>query len=224
MGDNINLTLPETAQKIVGKDNFISLEEARSIFPNEIINTYNLDLVPFSEKLLFHCSEAEQPFILFPAFPAANNLPLTIKNLRNYIMKLKRWDLFLPFSKDLELRMPSFINKITCQPRWYLLSRKVLEINSLKKFCAENEYTYKNFRAAPAVVYIYAWLLFRLIRKETLFLEDLLHTGDKYADRIYAGMAYLNFKAGKIGIGNLVNPIENLKDIGYSPSVDPYTE
>lgn len=199
----------------------ISVEETLKVFPCKKEYLASFDLVPFSRELLYICSEKENPFILFPAFHVCASLPLTILHLHDLIT-LRKYDLFLPFPQELEIMKPAFFAKTTCEPRWYLLSKEVMGMKLLKKFCAETDYDYRNFRAAPAVVYIYAWMLFKILRKETLFLENTLYTGDKYADRMRAGTACLNFKSGKIRIDNWLSA--DLDRASTAPSVNPYTE
>lgn len=219
-----NLTTPEAALKIMGSENFISLDEALKVFPYKKDGLTGYDTVPFSKELLYHCSEEGRPFILFPAFCKLGNVSLTINCLHD-LLNYSHYDLFHPFPRDPVMQKSSFIYRATCEPRWYLISKKVMEVDEVKQFCVSNELSYKNFKAAPAVVYVYAWILFKLAKKRTLFLENLLYCQDNYSDRKNAPtMVYLSFKSGKVAAGYWFPKKGGINELGIVPSVDQYTE
>ena len=224
MEETKNLTTPEAARKIMGPENFVSLEETFKVFPYKKERQAGYELIPFSKELLYHCSEESQPFILFPAFSKLGNVDLTIHCLRD-LLTSGHYDFFQPFPRDPVVQKSSFLYKTTCEPRWHLISKKAMTVEAMKQFCATQELLYKNFRAAPAVVYIYCWILFKLARKKTLFLENLLHCQDKYSDRQNSPpQVYLNFKSGKISFGWWFQKKGESSELGIAPSVDQYTE
>src|SRR3989344_1103740 len=194
----------------------------QTIFPCKDDRLINHDVIPFSSQLLYDCSESEHPFILFPAITGSGNISLTIDNMRR-LLSSGQYDFFNPFPRDPKERAAKFLYEITCEPRWYLISKNVTTVGPMKKFCAEHDYPYGNFKAAPAIVYIYAWVLFKLLRKKTLFLENLLCCRDNYADRKNGPQVYLNFKTGKISFGYWHRPQDGGDNLGIAPSVDPLT-
>lgn len=220
-----NLTTPETAQKILG-ENFISLEETLKIFPRAPAELTGYDTIPFSRELLYYCSEPEHPFILFPAMSRCGKIPLTIFAMRQLTDGAK-YDLFAPWSREVDLYKPMFLTQETCESRWHLVSKAVLDHPKLKKFCDAHEFCYENFEAERAVVYVYAWLLWRIAKRETLFLDNPVRTLNNFATRPgYATMAYLTFKSGKVAVGQWrPNPkAPGGFEPGYAASVDPFTE
>lgn len=220
---NKDLSTVESALKIMGKENVITIDEALSVFPNKRRNLTNYDTIPYCQSLLYTLSEKENPFILFPAFPKCEGVALTITNLRD-ITNALGYDFFEPFSADVREKKPGFVSRVIPEPRWYLISKEVMTVRVMKILCGETDYTPEDFQTAPAVVYTYAWTLFKLIKKRTLYLEDHVHTGDKYADRFRAGAVYVNFKTGRIGLGNWLTERENMEHASIVPSVKPFTK
>lgn len=179
-----DLTTPESARKIMG-DNFISLEEALTIFPCRKNELVGYETIPFSSELLYFCSEPENPFILVPGIArhGSKNRPLTIVEMRNHFSK-EFPNLFAP-CQALENQISVFTNNNTGLPTWYLISKKVLDIEAIKKFFNKLEINKDEEGNSPwgverAVVYIYAWILFLMLRNEDVFAEAPIRCTDCY--------------------------------------------
>lgn len=221
--ENKNLTTPEAAKKIMG-DSMISLEEAMTVFPQtkEILNSA-YDLIPFGQELLYYCSDEARPFVLFPAFPRCGNLSLTIFKMFN-LFENGGGRFFNPWSKDIELHKPEFLTHTVCEPRWYLVSKNVMTIGEMKKFRDAHEYRNPDsFGPERSVVYIHAWLLFKILRKISILDNDLIGCLDTFHHRS-GSLAYLTFKAGRIGIGQWKPRGNPDNEPGFVPSVESYTE
>lgn len=224
MSADKNLTLPKQALTIMGRANFISVEDVLEIFPwkkKDLGDNY--DLIPYSQELLYNLSSEENPFILFPAFNKIGNVSLTINTLKDFTSAGK-YDFFQPMAREILTQRPSFVYRATCAPRWYLLSKEVMTRQVFNLFCAEADYDPDQFRPTSAVVYVYCWIIFKILRRKTLFLENRVHTIDSYSDRLHAGMAYLLFNSGKIAVADWVNPADDIRHTSIVPSVAPHTK
>lgn len=204
---------PLLAEKLL-RGNFISLAEARKIFPCNIDNPANYDEIPYSPELLYNCSEPNNTqFILFPGLVKCGNGPLAIYNL--YHLLSPRYDFFGPWDKISQFK-PKFAIA-TCLPRWYLLSKTVLSQEKLRQFCDKHEYSYRDFEIDRVIVYVYAWLLFYFARKEKIFGEDWVQCIDDF----YRGaLTKLAFQRDKIFIEDWRPAI--LPRPSIVASVEPY--
>jgi hypothetical protein len=217
MNDTQNLTAPESARTIMG-DNFISLEEALTVFPCRKQELIGYETIPFSRELLYFCSEPENPFILVPGIArhGSKNKPLTIVEMRNHFSR-ELPNLFAP-CPALEDPISVFTNNNTCFPTWYLLSKNVLEKEKIDRFFKKLEMKTDADGNAPwclerAVVYIHAWILFLMLRNEEIFAEAPIHCADYYGARSGAAVCiqFINRKiviakdAGLLGIVPSVN-------------------
>ena len=217
-------TLPKTAVAIMGSDNVIELEEVVKLFPCDRKAREKHNLIPFSPELLYNCSEPKNQCILFPGIAFSGGRSLTMHRLHSLSM-LNKWDFFLPFPREYESMKAHFLFEKTCEARWYLISKDVLNETSIRQRCSETGYVRENFRAAPAVVYALAWILFKLLRSTQLFPKRLLMTGDRVTDRVRIGHVYLGFKTGKILAREMrILPSAENTFMGYATSVDPGTE
>jgi len=217
--DAKNLTTPEVAAKILGK-NFISLDEALKIFPNKKSELTGYDLVPFSQEALYHCSEEKNPFILIPALPkCGKSLMLTVNEFHK--MVYPKYDFFASWT-DIHVHQPPFIYKSVCEPRWYLISKKAMEAGEKRRFCAEHEWSERDFEIEHAVVYVYAWILFKMVRNENIFLGGTFECLDTFS-RALSSLTVIDCQMGKIHIGHWRPSNPKLPDPLVVPSVEPYT-
>lgn len=171
-----NLVSWETAEKIMGK-NAIHLEEALSVFPcpKDLLAGY--ETIPFSDSLLYYGSEPDNEYVLVPGLFAFGNKkqhPLTIAAIRDRFL-ISKPNLFRPCQP---LEDPtSFVNNYVCLPRWYLLSKKVLDLEAINNFMKNPA----DWSVDRAVVYIYAWILFAVLRHEEIFSDALIRCSDLYS-------------------------------------------
>ncbi len=220
MQENKNLTLPGQALAIMGKDNFIGLDEALSVFPSNKADLTGLDIIPYSQELLYTCSEAETPFLLFPGLQrigSKKSFPLTISNMRRYFKDLT--DLFTPRLTFVSHAETPAFNYEICMPRWYLISKKALTEPKAAQFFVNTELG-DIWRAERAVVYVYAWILMKLARKEHIFRERQIACSDPFPGSKILQMA-LDFGTQKITVHHW-KAIPTLPLPDCAPSVNPY--
>lgn len=203
-----NLVSWKTAEIIMGK-NLIKLDEVLNVFPGRKDILAGYETIPFSDRLLYHCSEPNNEHVLVPGIMTVGNKqnPLTIVEMKNRFL-LKYPNLFT-HSEELENPVFSFTNTYTCLPKWYLLSKKVLDIETVKGFMEPERWDIER-----AVVYIYAWILFWILRREEIFSDSLLECADLYS-RLHRTKPCLAFIDQRITIAQ--HP--SSKMVGWVPSL-----
>ncbi|GEM_PF-3578313 len=218
MNNASTMTTIETARAIMGP-NLIDIKEASIFFPLRPDNLCRYDKILFSEALLYHCSEESNPYILVPGIHYNRSVtrPLTIWEMKNSFA-----DLFAP-CEPLDNPTISFVNDSTPLPRWYLLPKRAVDLETIDRLFETMEIAQCHGKKDPdskpweiedAVVYIYAWILFFLIRKERIFPEVPINTENIYSSK-HRTKVCLRFKNGKIIIGP--KPINGV--IGIVPSI-----
>lgn len=166
-----NITTLESAKAIMG-ENMIHLKEVWSVFPRPEEEIVGYEIIPYSREFLYNCTEPDE-YVLVPGLPSygKDSKSLTIREMRR-IAGTKLPNLFAP-APELETPTNSTMDTLTCLPQWYLLSKKVMDEGTIHKFCEHLEIHIKNSWAIErSVVYVYAWLLFRLLRNEEIFQKD----------------------------------------------------
>lgn len=216
-----NITSSEVARKIMG-DNFIGLDEVQKIFPSPKVPTDIYEVIPFGPEILYWCSEPNNQFVLAPGLPryGVKENPLTIVEIRKRF-QLKMPELFAP-CQALEVRdgMSNFANDRTCLPDWYLISKNVIDSETIGKFFKKMEINRDSAGRSPwiaetAVVYVYAWLLFKLLRGVEIFSEIPILCEDMYGDG-KANRVYVQFINEKIVIA------KSIPMYGYAPSISRF--
>lgn len=209
-----NLISLKAAETIMGK-NLIKLDEALTVFPHPRDLLTGFETIPFSESLLYYGSEPDNEYVLVPglfAFGAKRQRPLTIAAIRERFL-VSHPDLFRPCQPFDE--PTSFINNYVCSPRWYLLSKKVLDLATINKFITNPDC----WNVDRAVVYIYAWILFWILRKEEIFPDALIRCADTYS-QIHRTKACVAFIDQRIAI--IQHPPSQM--VGLVPSIKSYTK
>lgn len=182
----LQLTSREAAAKIMGP-NYISLKEVLSVFPYDENALSGYETVPFNQELLYWCSEPENEFVLVPGICEGGKKPhaLTIVGIRNYLLA-KYPNLFAP-CRLLEDPEMSFVNNFVCHPRWYLIAKKAGNLDNMDKVlrrgmemvqCPDDE---GYWEVEKAVVYIYTWVLFYILRGEEIFSNAIFVCSDTFS-------------------------------------------
>jgi len=192
-------TTPESARKIMGPD-FISLEEAATVFPCDLNGLLQLKSIPYSQGLLYQLSEPDHPFVLVPGIPFSHNgktRPLTIASMRDIFRNIP--NLFAQTTEFYSYEH-QFIHNHVCLPQWHLLSKNPMTPAEIKNILVNQEMSQKDFMIGRAVVYVYAWLLFSNLRKESVFAGDWVTACDSYSANSLKPYACLFFGENQISM------------------------
>ncbi len=192
-------TTLDSARTIMGP-NFISLEEAATVFPCDFSDLLQLQSIPYSKGLLYQLSEPECPFVLVPGIPFVHRgktRPLTIATMRDIFSNTPGL-----FAETIEFYQPDyqFIHNHICLPQWYLLSKNPKNLPDVRKLLINMEMFQGDYVIERAVVYIYTWLLFYNLRKESIFTGDWVITGDDFSPHVPTNHACLFFNENKISM------------------------
>lgn len=219
-----NTITPEAAKTIMGR-NFIDISEVSTIFPCRTEDLVFYEEIPFSTAMLYWCCEENTPFVLVPGihYNGRVSKALTIQEMRNHFSK-ELPNLFAPSSYFDSLKT-SFVNNTTCYPRWYLLPKKAIDKETIEKLLRKLDIgQYRRaedpspWEEEPAVVYIYAWLLFLILRQEEIFPDIPFLCADIH-HIIHRPRVRLQFYKKQIVIHD--RPI---RTFGIVPSIKPNLE
>lgn len=211
-------TTPEVAKKIMGS-NFISIQETATLFPIREEDLPRYDPIPFSQALLYYCSEEDNPFALVPGISYLGRItyPLTILGMKKNF--LQDWPkIFAPCGSLDNPTSNSFVNYPVCLPRWYLMPKKALDEETIRRIVKKvANVDPKPWVEEQAVVYIYTWLLFFFLRQEAIFTQIPFVTSSLYKP-VHRFRVGLEFRNGRITIYDRdIN-----KSHGIVPSIKPH--
>lgn len=209
-------TDPSVANTIMGS-NFISLEEALSIFPCPKEYLEELGPIPYSPGTLYQCSEPGNQYIIFPGIYRAGKQPLTITAMRNYFPEHKPF--FAPWDGIMAMVVANLKHN-TVQPCWHLISKSVLHMNEMQKFCVRQDIPYSDLSVENAVTYIYAWLLMKRLRNESVFAGKPFYCADDLAAESYN--TALQFNENQIFVKPYIPKNRRfMTELGFVPTIDP---
>ncbi|MBI2024796.1 MAG: hypothetical protein HYT03_01740 [Candidatus Harrisonbacteria bacterium] len=191
----------ESARQIMGS-NFIDVAEVRKIFPCLNEDVQDLEIIPYSRKSLYLLSEPESNFILFPGIQRCRNRSLTIAEIKRIFCRFPRL-----FGESLAFFASKhfFIDNQNCLPRWYLMPKKTLDMETAMDFLNGNGIPNKKWGREPAIVYIYARMLFYLLREESIFQNKTFATSDALVRGTKDAQICLNFNDKRILISKWID-------------------
>ena len=218
-----NLTTEESAKQILGK-NFISIREVLGLFSTNLSQVSSYEIIPFSKELLYRLGGSEIPFILFPGLPYYGRKlkPLTTQ----FLMEGQQFGKFFDISEESRIPALFHINQSVCEPRWYLISKKVLSLEDFRKFILHQDFAKEDCSSEFMVVYIFAWIILHHLRGEELFMEGPVGCSDKTTTRGSVPEFYLKIYNKQISLmpWQPKNQDRPLKDLPmFVPSIFPYT-
>lgn len=199
----------ESASQIMG-ENFIDIPEARKIFPCLDEDIQGLEVIPYSRKLLYCLSEPGNQFVLFPGIQHCRNRSLTIAEIKRIFYRFPRL-----FGESLSFFTEKhfFIDHQICLPRWYLISKKTLDLGTAMDFLNDNGIPNDKWEKEATIVYIYAWMLLYLLREEPIFQGKKFSTFDTLSRGTKTAQICLNCDDKKILISKWASPKEEVPNI-----------
>ncbi len=208
-------TDPALAKKIMGPD-CVTIEEALSIFPCPREYLDEIGPVPYSPETLYRCSEPENEHILFPGFYRVGKHPLNIINMRSFFPEHK--SLFAPWD-GIVMSVISGLKYNTCPPCWYLISKNTFAASELHKYCARQEMPYDKLNGESVAVYIFAWLLMKRLRGESVFQGNPFFCNDDVSFGYYK--TSLQCDENQIAIRPYIYKGPAVRHLCFAPSAEP---
>ncbi|OGY63086.1 MAG: hypothetical protein A2745_01555 [Candidatus Harrisonbacteria bacterium RIFCSPHIGHO2_01_FULL_44_13] len=213
------------ARKIMG-NNFMDYMEVCEIWKTKlsIPEKTRLDVIPFSPAKLIECKD---DYVLFPGLTQDGaNRPLTINRIIFLCGKIPGVKFVQAKNSILseeaaDITKMDFVKRETCELKWYLLRKAILS-GSLRKsfFDQEERFTGETQIRERAVVYVYTWLIRRLLRKKLIFNEQAIWCADNGDGDLSQYQAYVHFRTNKIMI-MFCDPRSARNRLGLVPSMIP---
>lgn len=208
------------------KGNLMDYMEVFGIFKKNLTiqERARLDVIPFSPDKLI---EYKDDYVLFPGLIKDDDgRPLTINRIISRCSKIPGVRIvqskYSVLSNDTaDITKMDFAKREICEPKWYLLRKGILKNSLLKSFFDQEErFTGQTQIRERAIVYIYAWLIRRLISKKLLFNDQAVWCADTGDGDFSQHYVYLHFQTNKILIA-FGDPYSARNRLGLLPSIIP---
>ncbi|MCH8741699.1 hypothetical protein IH779_02265 [Patescibacteria group bacterium] len=168
----------ELSREIMG-NNFLGVEEVVEHFGISLVQEELAKIaeVPFFEATLQECKDSHVLFLGVPVNRVGN--PLTVNYFRDmFPADSPRFWAYQDSRYDRE----RFATEETCELRWYLLRKSILDESRPLDYKEQNYLLQENEYRERAIVYIFCELLMFRARSELLFKDDWVWCTDVDSD------------------------------------------